>query len=197
VSPLAFLLLGLERFLILIFFPGKKYQQTVKQSENNKRPRMRMSESMDLIDHEGGEHKNRQGIGPQLVEPKADYQHGFNQTMREEIERSEHGTAAGQFLRSVAYVGENEIMLITSQFVLAERLNNGVHRGDFEPQQHAAGCFEYSVNPFQRNAYTKRIVNENVAETFSRHLLQAPNLRLRGSLRIIIALLGGIPADLF
>src|ERR1700735_72854 len=97
-SELAFFIFRLERFLVLIFLPGKKYQQAVEESENNERPRMRMSEPVSLVDHEGGEHNDRQWISPKPVGPEADHQHNLNEPMRKKVERGEHRASAGQFL---------------------------------------------------------------------------------------------------
>src|ERR1700691_3605378 len=95
---LVFFLLRLKGFLVLIFFPGKEYQQAVEKSENNERPRMRMSEPVKLVDHKGAEYRNRKRVSPKPIGPEADYQHNLNEAMREEIERGEQGASAGQFL---------------------------------------------------------------------------------------------------
>src|SRR5271156_4426674 len=91
----AFFLLRFQDFLVLIFFPSKKYQQAVEKSENDERPGMCMSESVKLVDHKGAEYSNRQRISPKPVGPEADYQHNLNEPMRKKVERGEHGASAG------------------------------------------------------------------------------------------------------
>src|ERR1700693_763809 len=161
-EELLFFLFRVQQFLILIFFPGKKYQQQVEESKNNESHRMRMSESINLVDDKNCENGDCQRVGPQLIHPEANDQHGLNQSMRQEIKRGEHRAAASQFLRSNAQVRENIIVFVPREFVLAKRLQPGVQRVDFKPQQHAAKRFEYSVDPFYGDAYPERIVKQNM-----------------------------------
>jgi len=133
---------------------------------------MRVSESIDLIDHKGGKNENCQWIGPELIGPQANYERGLYETMREQVERSEHGATAGQFLRSDAQVMEDDVVLIARELVLAERLQPGVQRVDFEPQQHTADGFENTVDPFYSDAYSEGIVNQDVTERFFEHCIQ-------------------------
>src|ERR1700685_989789 len=77
---------------------------------------------------------------------------------------------------------ENNVVLIAGEFVLAERLQPRVQRVDLEPQEDAADCFQEAVNAFDGDAYTKRIVKQDVAEPFFRHLVRVPDLRLRNML---------------
>jgi len=156
------LLFCVQQFLILIFFPGEKYQQQVEESKNNESHRMRMSESINLVDDKSCKNGDCQRVGPQLIHPEANDEHGLNQSMRQEVKRCEHRATASQFLRSNAQVGENVIVFVPREFVLAKRLQPGVQRVDFKPQQNAAKRFEYSVDPFYGDAYTERIVNQNM-----------------------------------
>jgi hypothetical protein len=161
-QELLFFLLCVQQFLILIFFPGEKYQQQVEESKNDESHRMRMSESINLVDDKGCKNGDRQRIGPQPIHPEANDEHSLNQSMRQKIKRGEHRAAASQFLRCYAQVRENVIVLVPREFVLAKRLQPGVQRVDFKPKQHAAKRFEYSVNPFYGDAHTEGIVNQNM-----------------------------------
>ena len=169
---LLFFLFRVQQFLVLIFFPGKKYQEQVEERQNNQRHRLRMSESIDLVDHKRGKNGDCQRVGPQPIHPQANDEHGFHQSMRQEIKRGEHRAAAGQFLRSNAQVRENIIVFIPRELVLAKRLQPGVQRINFKPQQYAAKRFEYSVDPFYGDAYTEGIVNQNMGEPALYHSLQ-------------------------
>lgn len=133
---------------------------------------MGVRESVDLVNNEGCKNANRQRISPQLIEPKTNDEQGLHQPMREKIQRGEHRTPASQFLRSYTQVRKNEIVLVACEFVLAKRLQPRVQRVDLKPQQHAADGFEETVDAFDSNAYTKRIVQQDVAEAFCGHFLQ-------------------------
>lgn len=92
--------------------------------------------------------------------------------MREKIKRGEHRAAASQFLRSNTQVRKNNIVFVAREFVLAERLQPRVQRVDFKPQQHTADGFENAVDPFDRNTYTKRIMDQDMSNAFCGHSLQ-------------------------
>jgi len=133
---------------------------------------MCVSESVDLVDDEGRKNANRQRISPQLVKPKTHNEQGLHQPMREKIKRDEHRATARQFLRSNTQVRKNKIVLVAREFVLAERLQPRVQRVDFKPQQHTADGFENAVDPFDRDTYTKRIVDQDMSYAFCGHSLQ-------------------------
>src|SRR5580704_6621833 len=61
---------------------------------------MCVRKSVDLIDDKRRKNTDRRGISPQLNKPKTNDEQGLHQPMREKIQRGEHRTAAGQFLRS-------------------------------------------------------------------------------------------------
>jgi hypothetical protein len=63
-------------------------------------------------------------------------------------------------------------VLVAREFVLAERLQPGVQGVDFKPQQHTPDGFENAVDPFDRDTYTKRIVDQDMSNAFCRHSLQ-------------------------
>jgi hypothetical protein len=67
---------------------------------------------------------------------------------------------------------EDDVVLIARELVLAERLQPGVQRVDFEPQQHTADGFENTVDPFYSDAYSEGIVNQDVTERFFEHCIQ-------------------------
>jgi hypothetical protein len=69
-------------------------------------------------------------------------------------------------------VGKNNIVFVSREFVLAKRLQPRVQRVHFKPKQYAAKGFENAVDSFDRDTYTKRIVDQDMSNAFFGHSLQ-------------------------
>ena len=120
---------------------------------------MRVAVPMQLIDAEGGENEDRKRVGPQRIHPQCHDEHDFRGAVSQQVQRSEHPVGAQQRGRCREYVDRDEILMMVRKLVLSEDSDNRVQcRGGNEQEQQAADGFEHAVDPFERNASTKHVI---------------------------------------
>lgn len=157
-------LLVADGFLVAILAPGEPDDQQIKKSDEQKSDGMGVHEAMHLIDAENTEDTYCGGIGPKRVEPQRSNQDGFDEPVRQQIDRSEMLAAVGEMLGGAIEMSDDEFVPVKRQIQFQEFQRNMTQsRWLYEPKNGAADRFQDAVDAFQSNGGAKTIMQQHFA----------------------------------
>ena len=122
---------------------------------------MRVHVSMYLVNAKHAEHDHCQRIGPQFVHPEANYQQGFREPVRDQIDRSEFPPTVRERLGPMKKVGDDDFVVFSRQIVERGDAKEVVHGAGLDkPDQHAADAFEQAVESLDRDSGLESLIEE-------------------------------------
>jgi len=151
-------------FLVVVFAPGEPDDQNVKGGQQQERDRMRVEESVNLKDGKEAEYHDRQGVGPQRVEPESRHQKRFDEPVGQQIERREVLASVSEVFGGPVQMRGYEFMAIEGEVDLKKFERDAVQVGGLNrPQHDAADGFENAVDPFERDSGSEAFVQQRTA----------------------------------
>lgn len=156
------------QFLVAVFPPGEPDDQDIEESNQDESERMRIHESVYLIDTENPEDENRQGIRPESVEPKRDHQQRLDQPVRQQIERSKMLPSIREAFRDVVKMRGDEFVAVKREVQLQEFQSDGIKSpGLYGPEDHTSDGFQKAVDALESDARAEALVKQQTPPVMS------------------------------